>query len=327
MKNNNYILVTGCYGFVAQHLIYKLLKQGHKVVGIFNKKYQLEIFDTKNYQLKKKFIIVKGDITKKNFIRKLLKTYNFKVCFHLAAVSQVLDSNINPLKTFNTNIFGTINILENFRIESKKTSIIFSSSDKVYGDSKNLPYNEKTPLNAINPYDVSKASADLICRSYAHTFGLNIAITRFVNIYGPGDVNWDRIIPGTINSLLRNKKPVLRSNGKFLRDYIYIDDVVDGYLKLSKNLNKNPDKLRGKSLNFGSNNPISAIEIVKTLLKIFKVDKKFIKINNIAKNEIKDQYSNYIMANKLINWRPQTKLNKGLKKSIIWYKKILREKI
>ena len=323
MQKNSAILVTGCYGFVAQHLIYKLLKKGNTVFGIYNKKYQLEIFDTKIFKLNKKFIITKGDITDKNFIRKIIKLYKFKICFHLAAVSQVLDSNSDPIKTFNTNIFGTINLLENFRLYSKKTSIIFSSTDKVYGESKILPYSENTPLNAINPYDVSKASGDLICRSYAKTFDLNIAITRFVNIYGPGDVNWDRIIPGTIKSLISKNKPILRSNGKFLRDYIFIDDVVDGYIKLSNKLQSFPDTLRGKSINFGTNNPIAAINIVKLLLKIFKLNKNFIIIKNIAKNEIKDQYSNYILAKKLINWQPKTILEEGLIKSVKWYEKIL----
>lgn len=323
MKKNKFILVTGCYGFVAQHLIFNLLKKGENVVGIFNRKYQIEIYNTNNFQTKKKYIIIKGDITNKKFVSDLIKKYDFTICFHLAAVSQVLDSNTNPLKTFNSNIFGTINLLENFRKINNKVSFIFSSSDKVYGDSNKLPYNENTPINAVNPYDVSKASADLICRSYAHTFKLNISITRFVNIYGPGDVNWDRIIPGTIKKLLSHDKPILRSNGKFLRDYIYIDDVVRGYLLLSNQLQKKPEKLRGKSINFGSNNPIRALEIVKILLNIFKLDKNYYEIQNIAKNEIKDQYSNFILAKKLLCWHPKIKIKDGLTKSIKWYKKNL----
>ena len=322
MKKNNFILVTGCYGFVAQHLIFKLLKKGENVVGIFNRKYQIEIFNTNSFQLKKKYIIIKGDITNKIFISNLIKKYKFTKCFHLAAVSQVLDSNTNPVKTFNNNIFGTINLLENFRKINSNVNFIFSSSDKVYGDSNDLPYNENTPINAVNPYDVSKASADLICRSYAFTFKLNISITRFVNIYGPGDVNWDRIIPGTIKKLLNNNKPILRSNGQFLRDYIYIDDVVEGYLMLSNYLEKEPDNLRGRSINFGSNNPVSALDIVKILLKIFKLDNNYYDIKNIAKHEIKDQYSNFSLAKKLIGWKPKTKINDGLIKSIKWYKKL-----
>ena len=151
------------------------------------------------------------------------------------AISQVLTSNKSPDETFQININGTINLLETSRIITPKIKFIFSSSDKAYGESKKLPYLENFPLNANNPYDASKACADIIARTYAKSFNLSICVTRFVNIYGPGDVNWDRIIPGTIKALIKNKKPVLRSNGKFLRDYLYINDVVNGYILIGKN--------------------------------------------------------------------------------------------
>ncbi len=241
------------------------------------------------------------------------------MCFHLAAISQVLTSNKSPDETFQININGTINLLEISRTITPKIKFIFSSSDKAYGESKKLPYLENFPLNANNPYDASKACADIIARTYAKSFNLSICVTRFVNIYGPGDVNWDRIIPGTIKALIKNKKPVLRSNGKFLRDYLYINDVVNGYILIGKKmiLSKNLD---GLAINFGSGKPITVINLVKIILKILKKKNNFFIIKNNAKNEIKDQYSGYKLAKNKINWKPKTHLKEGIFKTYVWYK-------
>ncbi len=318
MIRNKNILVTGCFGFVAQHLIRKLLTHNNKVIGIYNRKYQLEIFNNNDYIKKKKYFIVKGDIRDKIFINKLFKSNKFHFCYHLAAISQVLDSNKNPLETFDVNLFGTINILESIRNNSIRTKVIFSSSDKVYGDNKDLPYTENTSLNAINPYDASKASADIISRTYANTFNLQICVTRFVNIYGPGDVNWNRLIPGTIKNIISNKKPLIRSNGKFLRDYLFIDDVVNGYILIAKKFNVN-NKINGLAFNFGSKKPESVISVVEKINKLLNKNKEYYKIKNSSKNEIKDQYSTFKLAKKYLNWSPKTSLDKGLLISIDWY--------
>tara|TARA_B100000575_G_C23111350_1_gene641999 strand:- start:383 stop:1369 length:987 start_codon:yes stop_codon:yes gene_type:complete len=319
MIKNKTILVTGCFGFVAQHLINKLLINNNRIVGIYNRKYQLEIYDNKKYIKNKKYIILKGDIRNKYFINKLLKSKNFDFCFHLAAISQVLDSNKDPIETFDVNLFGTINILDSIRKNNLKTKTIFSSSDKVYGDNKDLPYTEDTNLNALNPYDASKASADIISRTYASTFNTQICVTRFVNIYGPGDVNWNRLIPGTIKNILFNKKPIIRSNGKFLRDYLYIDDVIDGYLKIAKNFESKSNKINGLAFNFGSKKPESVISVVEKINFLLNKNKLNYVIKNISKNEIKDQYSTYKLAKKYLNWSPKTSLEKGLLLSINWY--------
>lgn len=319
MIKNKIILVTGCFGFVAQHLIYKLLSNKNIVVGIYNRKYQMEIFDNKIFKKNKKFIVFKGDIRNKSFINKLIRLYEFDLCFHLAAISQVLDSNKNPIETFDVNLFGTINILEAIRKNKSKTKIIFSSSDKVYGDNKDLPYTENTSLNALNPYDASKASADIIARTYAHTFKLEICVTRFVNIYGPGDVNWNRLIPGVIRQIIFKKKPIIRSNGKFLRDYLFIDDVIDGYIKIANKFYNKNSKINGMAFNFGSKKPHSVVNVVEKINLILNKNKKNYVIKNISKNEIKDQYSTYNLANKYLNWSPKTSLEKGLLLSINWY--------
>jgi CDP-glucose 4,6-dehydratase len=318
MIKNKTILVTGCYGFVAQHLINKLLLSNNKIIGIYNKKYQPKIFKINNTD-NKNLIIKKIDIRNKKKINSLFKRYKFDFCFHLAAISQVLTSNTSPNETFQINIFGTINLLETSRLITPKIKFIFSSTDKAYGESKILPYLEDYPLNANNPYDASKACADILARTYAKSFNLSICVTRFVNIYGPGDVNWDRIIPGTIKSIINNKKPVLRSNGKFLRDYLYIDDVINGYILIGKKMMISK-KLDGFALNFGTGKPITVIDLVKKILKILNKKKNYFFIKNDAKNEIKDQYSGYKLANKKINWKPKILLENGLLKTYSWYK-------
>lgn len=312
MIKNKVILVTGCYGFVAQHLINTLLLNNNKVIGIYNKKYQTKIFKNKN------LIIRKIDIRNKKKIIDLFKKYKFDYCYHLAAISQVLTSNVSPEETFQINIFGTINLLETSRLITPKIKFIFSSSDKAYGESKKLPYLEEMPLNGKNPYDASKACADLISRTYANAYNLSICVTRFVNIYGPGDVNWDRIIPGTIKSLINNKKPILRSNGKFLRDYLYIDDVINGYILIGKTMSSN-NKINGLAINFGSGKPITVINLVKKVLKIAQKRNNYFFIKNNAKNEIKDQYSGFKLAKIKINWEPKISLEEGLLKTYLWY--------
>ena len=319
MIKNKLFLVTGCYGFVAQHLIHNLLLNNNRVIGIYNKKYQLKIFNNKNYINKKKLVVKKVDIRDKKALTNLFKKYKFDYCYHLAAISQVLTSNQSPEETYEINVFGTINLLESAKLYRPKIKFIFSSSDKAYGSSKKLPYKEDFPLNGLNPYDASKACADIISRSYAKAFNLQVCVTRFVNIYGPGDVNWDRIIPGTIKSLINNKKPILRSNGKFLRDYLFIDDVINGYIMLGKAMQNK--KVKGIAINFGSGKPITVLNLVKKMLKINNNNSKFYIIKNKVKNEIKDQYSGYQLAKETMNWKPKISLEEGLIKTFSWYKK------
>ena len=323
MIKNKLFLVTGCYGFVAQHLIHNLLLKNNRVIGIYNKKYQLKIFNNKNYINKKKLVEKKVDIRDKKTLTNLFKKYKFDYCYHLAAISQVLTSNQSPEETYEINVFGTINLLESAKLYRPKIKFIFSSSDKAYGSSKKLPYKEDFPLNGLNPYDASKACADIISRSYAKAFNLQVCVTRFVNIYGPGDVNWDRIIPGTIKSLINNKKPILRSNGRFLRDYLFIDDVVNGYIMLGKAMQNK--KVKGIAINFGSGKPITVLNLVKKMLKINNNNSKFYIIKNKAKNEIKDQYSGYQLAKETIHWKPKISLEEGLVKTFSWYKKRIKK--
>ena len=318
MKKNK-ILVTGCDGFVAKSLIEKLLKLNFTVIGIYkrelNQKKKNKIIKNKN------FFRIKLDINNKKKLSTLFDKHQFECIFHLAAMSQVLSSNKYPYQNFKTNIFGTINVLECVRLKCPNSLLVFSSSDKAYGETKQLPYMETHPLNGLNPYDASKASADLIVRSYNKSFNLKVVITRFVNIFGPGDTNWNRLIPGTIKSIIDNKKILIRSNGKFLRDYIYIDDVINGYIKILKLHFQNFTKMYGKAINFGYNKPKTVIEVVRSILIIFKmkIDDNVVILNK-SNLEIKDQYSYNSLSNKLLKWKPKVGFNEGLKKTIRWYK-------
>lgn len=318
---NNYFLITGIYGFVAQNLTKYLLEKKYKVIGIYSFANQNHVFDFKTEIKNKNLIIKKGSIKSKKFLNNVFKNYNIDFCIHLAAISQVLNSNKNPYNTFNTNIMGTINILEAIRIYSPSTKIIFSSSDKAYGESINLPYKENFPLNGLHPYDASKSSADIIVRSYAKSFNLKVVVTRFVNIYGPGDKNWKRLIPGVIKSIIENRKPIIRSDGKFLRDYIYIDDLISAYTKIFKYMGNS--RIKHNAFNFGNNNPIYVTKILENILSKFNKDMSFCIIKNTAQNEIKDQYSDSNLANKILNWKPKIKIEDGLTKTIVWYKKFL----
>ena len=235
---------------------------------------------------------------------------------------QVLSSNKYPYNNFQTNIFGTINVLGSIRVKCPNSLLVFSSSDKAYGETKKLPYKESHPLNGLNPYDASKASADLIVRSYNKSFNLKVVITRFVNIFGPGDTNWNRLIPGTIKSILNKKKILIRSNGKFLRDYIYIDDVISGYTKILKLHLNNFEKMYGKAINFGYNKPRSVLNVVNKILNKFKLNiKDNVVILNKTNLEIKDQYSYNELSKRLLNWKPKVGFDQGLKETIKWYKK------
>jgi CDP-glucose 4,6-dehydratase len=223
-----------------------------------------------------------------------------------------------PLKTFEANIRGTYNLLEACRIHSGLVKrIVVASTDKAYGTQKVLPYTEAMSLDARHSYDVSKSCADLISQAYHHTYGLPIGITRFGNVYGGGDWNLKRIVPGTILDLLRGKQPVLRSDGTPLRDYIFVEDVADGYLRLAEKLD---DKaVVGQAFNFSNEKPVSVMEIVRTIQELLGRTDLTPIIQNTAKAEIQEQYLDATKAKTLLGWHPQTTLSEGLRKTIAWY--------
>lgn len=326
MKNNLWknkkIIVTGANGFLASHLTLSLSEDNALVLGVIKKEIPSSFLNLKLKEKKYKNLrIVKGDIADGAFIKKLFKDFKPDFCFHLAAQAIVGEANKVPIPTFRTNILGTWNILEAVRKLSSRTKIIVASSDKAYGEHKKLPYTEDMALKALHPYDASKACQDILTRTYAHTYNLAAAVTRCANIYGPGDINFSRIIPDTIKSVLLNKDPVIRSDGTPLRDYIYIEDVVNGYLCLAKGLYLNKKNIQGEAFNFGTGKPISVLKLVNLIIRL--CGKNNLKAEILSKHKIKGeinkQYLSSGKASKILKWRCLYSLREGLNRTFDWY--------
>ncbi len=312
MKN---ILVTGGFGILGHTLSKKLNNKKHRIFIIDKKKFSNNY---KKLNIPKKVKIFRIDFCNYNKIFNFIKKYKINIIFHLGASTQVIESYKNPKATFKNNIIGTINILEAVRILNKNIKVIFSSSDKAYGDLKKKKYKESDKIQGKFTYDVSKSSADMIAQTYNKTYKLNIAILRSGNIYGPGDFNINRIIPNLIINTLNYKNIHLRSNGKLRRDYIYVDDVVIAYHKVMKRLNKKNNLL---IYNLGSKENLNAIEIVKKVYKILNIKNLKPKIlNNTTNIELKRQNLDYSKINKELKWEPLVNFTAGIKKTIEWYK-------
>lgn len=311
------ILITGCLGVLGINFI-KIIQNKKLSLVCIDKKKQTTYFKRLNLKKKiNKFIPI--DFNNKKKISNLLKKENFDVIFHFGAITQVLDALENPYENYNTNILGTINFLETIKNLKKKPLFVFSSSDKAYGNlKKNEMYKETFALKGDFPYDASKSCADIICQSYSKTFGLKIAILRSGNIFGPGDFNLDRLIPHVILRLLKNKEPLIRSNGKLIRDYIFVEDVANAYFKTMLKLKKSKNKLL--IYNIGSKYNLSVIKVVAAINKI--IGKSISpKILNKSKREIFYQKLNFSKIQKELKWKPFYSFEQGMKITIDWYKK------
>lgn len=311
------VLVTGFEGFLGSNLVRVLLNQGAKVIGIDIKTFRDEtILSPGEYS---KMVVYKGSVTNRSLVRRILRKHRVKVIFHLAAEAIVGRSQANPLRAFNSNIAGTWEVLEAARQQGKIESIVVASSDKAYGSHKKLPYREDTALIAKHPYDVSKSCADLITHAYFYSYGLPVVITRCGNIYGPGDFNFSRIVPDAIRCALTGKRLLIRSDGKFTRDYVYIDDIVYGYIGLAENLQRL--NLSGEAFNFSDENPIEVIKIVEKIYGILRKKANY-KILNQAKCEIRHQYLASGKARRILKWKPGKNLEDGLRDTVKWYAKL-----
>jgi CDP-glucose 4,6-dehydratase len=269
----------------------------------------------------KRVKVVRGDICDSVLLERVLGEYEIDTVFHLAAQTIVGIANRNPMSTFQTNVGGTWSLLETCRRSSKVRTIVVASSDKAYGDQETLPYDENTPLQGRHPYDVSKSCADLIAQSYFATYKLPVGVTRCGNFYGGGDLNWNRIVPGTIRSILRGKQPIIRSDGQYVRDYFYIEDGAAAYILLAERLADNPE-LHGEAFNFSNDTPVSVLEIVERIIKLMDSNLKPVILNE-ANNEIRRQYLSSAKARKLLNWEPLVTLDEGLSRTISWYRDVL----
>ena len=263
--------------------------------------------------------IVRGDLSDKDLLERIVGEYEIETVFHLAAQTIVGIANRNPVSTFESNIRGTWNLLEACRHSPTVKQIVVASSDKAYGINENLPYSENTPLKGSHPYDVSKSCADLIAQSYFTSFGLPVCITRCGNLYGGGDLNWNRLIPGTIRSILRGESPIIRSDGSYIRDYFYVADGALAYLHLAELMAANPD-LMGEAFNFSNEIQITVSDLTSEILRLMGREDVKPTILNQARNEIPHQYLNAEKARRLLNWKPVYTLEAGLSKTITWYK-------
>ena len=266
--------------------------------------------------------MVNGCLEDYSLIERTLNEYEMDTIFHLGAQTIVGSANRSPIGTFESNIKGTWNLLEAARSSKLIERIIIASSDKAYGEQEKLPYTEDMPLKGRHVYDVSKSCADLVAQSYYYTYGLPIGITRCGNFYGGGDLNFNRLIPGTTKSVLNNERPVIRSDGKYIRDYIYILDAVEAYLLLAEKLD-NP-AIRG-TFNFSNESQVTVLDVVKMILKLMNREDLEPLILNEAKGEIKHQYLSAGKAREMLGWKPKYDLEKGLKETIEWYKKFFEE--
>jgi CDP-glucose 4,6-dehydratase len=320
------IMLTGANGFLASHLTVYFLDCGAKVIGIIKEALPFSFLNLKFKEKKyKNWKMLKGDIVDYGFIERCFRRYRPDICFHLAAQAIVGKANKSPIPTFKTNIEGTWNILDVAREFSPNTKLIVASSDKAYGEHKKLPYKEESALQALHPYDASKACQDILTRTYAHTYNLDAVVTRCANIYGPGDLNFSRIIPDTIRSIILNRDPIIRSDGTPLRDYVYFEDVVAAYCCLAKALYLNRDKLKAEAFNFGTGRPISVLKLVNLIIEIsgnHKLRPKILSKSKI-KGEIDKQYLSSTKANSILGWKPHYSLREGLNKTFAWYREYL----
>lgn len=311
--------VTGATGLVGGWLVRRLVALGADVVCLVRDWVpQSELMRTGLLQQVK---IVRGDVRDQALLERALGEYEIDTVIHLAAQTIVGIANRNPVSTFETNIAGTWALLEACRRSPTIRQIVLASSDKAYGDHDQLPYTEDTPLQGRHPYDVSKSCADLIAQSYAITYGLPVTITRCGNFYGGGDLNWNRIVPGTIRSVLRGQRPVIRSDGSYIRDYFYVEDGAAAYILLAEKLAANP-ALRGRAFNFSNENEITVLELVQRILTLMGSDLQP-DIRGEASNEIVRQHLSAQRARRELGWQPLFTLDDGLQATIAWYRDFL----
>ena len=314
-------LVTGATGLVGGHLVSRLLDVGADVVCLVRDWAPRSELARGDWTSRVR--IVRGDVCDQALVERMLGEYEVDTVFHLAAQAIVGVANRNPVSTFESNIRGTWAVLEACRRSPAVKQIVTASSDKAYGDGDELPYREEAPLNGRHPYDVSKSCADLIARSYAQTFDLPVAITRCGNFYGPGDLHWNRIVPGTIRAIVRGQRPVIRSDGLFIRDYFYVDDGAAAYMTLAEQLARRGE-LAGEAFNFSNELQLTVLELVNEILRLMEVDLEPLVVGE-ARHEIRHQYLSAAKARRMLSWRPLYSLEQGLQLSIDWYRQFLEQ--
>ncbi len=317
-KNRN-VFVTGITGFLGSHLAKELVRLGANVVGLVRDSIpQSFIYEGNEINNIK---IASGRLEDLALLERVLGEYEIDTVFHVAAQAIVGVANRNPISTFEANIQGTWNVLEACRKSPLVKRIVVASSDKAYGDQEKLPYDETMPLHGQHPYDVSKSCTDLIAQTYFNSYGLPVCITRCGNLYGSGDLNFNRIIPQTIRSILNGEKPVIRSDGTLIRDYFYVEDAVNAYILLAEKIEEL--NIAGEAFNFSNEVQYTVKDIVEEILKAMNSNLE-VTILNQASNEINHQYLSAKKARDILGWSPLNTIPEGLSKTIEWYKNFLK---
>jgi CDP-glucose 4,6-dehydratase len=308
--------ITGGTGLVGSWLVQRLVATGADVVCLVRDWVpQSELIRTGTLDHVK---VVRGDIRDREQLERVLGEYEIDTVIHLAAQTIITIANRNPISTFESNIAGTWNLLEACRRSPTVKQIIVASSDKAYGHQEDLPYHEAMPLRGEHPYDVSKTCADLIARMYSVSYDLPVVITRCGNFYGGGDLNWNRIIPGTIRSVLRGQNPIIRSSGNYIRDYFYVEDGAAAYMHLAEYLARTP-RIKGEAFNFSNELQMTVNQIVEKILSLMGSNLQA-EIRDEARNEIFHQYLSAEKARNQLGWKPLFDFERGLTKTIDWYK-------
>jgi len=319
---NRRVFITGCTGLLGSWLTRSLVEMGADVTGLIRDLVPMSNLNWSGFN--QKINIVRGEMEDYFKLQRILNEYEIDTVFHLAAQTIVSIANRNPISTFASNINGSWNILEACRGIDTISRIIIASSDKAYGMHEVLPYTENFPLLGSHPYDVSKACADLIARAYYRTYNLPVCVTRCGNFFGGGDLNFNRIVPGTIRSVIYNKRPIIRSDGTYIRDYIYILDAVEAYLLLAEKMDNK--SIHGEAFNFSNEIQMTVLEITQLILKLMGRTDLLPEILNSAKGEIKHQYLCAQKARDVLGWKSHYNIEDGLKETIKWYQEFFKHR-
>jgi len=316
--NERPVAVTGATGFLGNHLTAALAELGARVVVLVRDTVPASAIQDRWWS---KVSIITGAVEDQALMERMLGEYDVATVFHLAAQSQVGVANRNPIPTYEANVRGTWALLEAARRNSTVRQIVTASSDKAYGEQPLLPYTEEMPLLAVNPYDVSKACSDLIAQSFARVHDVPVVVTRCGNFFGPGDTNWERLVPGTTRLLLKGHRPVIRSDGTMTRDYLYVVDGVLAYLQLAEAISQDPT-LAGEAFNFSTESPLSVLQLVE-MLQAATATELEPDIRATARHEIPHQYLSAAKARKMLGWQPRHTIEQAIADTVDWYRGFL----
>jgi CDP-glucose 4,6-dehydratase len=315
------VFVTGATGLLGSWLTRRLVERGANVICLVRDETPRSLLVSSG--MIDRVVTVRGAIEDYELLLRTLNEHEIEVVFHLAAQTIVPIAHRSPLSTFEANIKGTWCLLEAARnLKGRIEAILIASSDKAYGEQKQLPYHEDTPLQGIHPYDVSKSCADLISNTYVQSYGMPICITRCGNMYGGGDLNWNRLVPGTIRSFFHDESPLIRSDGTLKRDYVYVEDIADAYLLLAENMER--PEIAGRAFNFGNDHPFSVLDVVETIRDLMgKPIEPTVLGEAGPDSEIPVQYLDSTRARTLLDWTPRYSFREGLGRTIEWYEQLL----